>query len=175
MLNKFRIAISEGSHQPGVPIETHSSCADDITNRLISALAPALGAEQTSIDVGGAYFHGTPPTMAEGGRRLYAAVPPWLCDFGDYPMLTASGRRNLLLITGNMPGRCDAGRIWQARFNVFLVWYGLRQLLTDRRVWVLIARMGTLVIHDHVDDSRSVRTSIVRGRPSSVRPQSRRR
>ena len=38
--------------------------------------------------------------MAEGGRRLYAAVPPWLCDFGDYPMLTASGRRNLLLITG---------------------------------------------------------------------------
>ena len=59
---------------------THSSCADDITNRLISVIAPVLNAEQTSIDVGGAYFHGTPPTV----------VPPWLAEFGPYPERTAT-------------------------------------------------------------------------------------
>ena len=108
---------------------------------------------------GGAYFHGTPPTMAEGGRRLYAVVPPWLQDFGPYPEWTAAGRRNLLLITGNMPGRCDAGRIWQARFDRFLRGYGLRQCATDLRVWVVRTMLGALVIHDHVDDSRLTSTT----------------
>ena len=72
---------------------THSSCADDITNRLISVIAPVLNAEQTSIDVGGVYFHGSPPTMSEGGRRLYAVVSSWLAEFGPYPERTATGRR----------------------------------------------------------------------------------
>jgi hypothetical protein len=156
--NKFRISISEGG-RADIKVPTHSSCADDITNRLIAVLAPVLQAEQTSIDVGGAYFHGTPPTMAEGGRRLYAVVPPWLAEFGPYPERAANGRRNLLLITGNMPGRCDAGRIWQARFDRFLRAYGLRQLITDLRVWVLKSARGVLLIHDHVDDSRLTTTT----------------
>ena len=33
---------------------------------LVTLIAPAIKANQTSIDVGGAYFYGTPPTMAEG-------------------------------------------------------------------------------------------------------------
>ena len=90
--------------------------------------------------------------MAQGGRILYAVVPPWLCDFGPYPERTAAGRRNLLLITGNMPGRCDAGRIWQARFDTFLRAYGLRQLVTDRRVWIQHFPDGILILHDHVND-----------------------
>ena len=83
--NKFRISISEGGREDLVTVATHSSCADDITNRFMTVVAPVIGAEQTSIDVGGAYFHGTPPTMDQGGRRLYAVVPPWLADFGPYP------------------------------------------------------------------------------------------
>ena len=156
--NKFRISVSEGGRED-IRVETHSACADDITNRLMSVIAPVLAAEQTSIDVGGAYFHGTPPTMAEGGRRLYAVVPPWLCDFGPCPERTHNGRRNLLLITGNMPGRCDAGRIWQKRFDLFLRGYGLRQCVTDLRVWSLRSMRGVLVIHDHVDDSRLTSTT----------------
>ena len=39
---------------------THSNCADEISNRIITAIAPAIGAHQDSIDVGGAYFHGIP-------------------------------------------------------------------------------------------------------------------
>jgi hypothetical protein len=57
-------------------------------------------------------------------------------------------------ITGNMPGRCDAGRIWQKHNDRFLLGYGFRQTLTDRRLWVLRNQMGTLLLHDHVDDSR---------------------
>ena len=65
---------------------------------------------------------------------LYAPVPEWLGEFGDYPTHDKRGRRNMLLIQGNMPGRADAGAIWQKRFNRFLLDYGLRQLVTDRRV-----------------------------------------
>ncbi len=36
-----------------------------------------------------------------------------------------------------MPGRANAGKIWHARFNEFLIGYGLRQLVTNRRVWVM--------------------------------------
>jgi hypothetical protein len=53
-----------------------------------------------------------------------------------------------------MPGRCDAGRIWQKHNDRFLLGYGFRQTLTDRRLWVLRNQMGTLLLHDHVDDSR---------------------
>ena len=59
-----------------------------------------------------------------------------------------------------MPGRADAGKIWQARFNQFLTSYGLRQLITDRRVWVMQTHRGILIIHDHVDDSRLTSTSV---------------
>jgi hypothetical protein len=151
--NKFRISMSEGAKEV-VKVETHSSCADDISNRFVTSLAPVIEAHQTSIDVGGAYFHGTPPTLEQGGRAVFAVVPYWLADFGPYPEKNADGTRNLLRITGNMPGRCDAGRIWQARFDTFLRRYGLRQLITDPRVWVVSNSMGTLIVHDHVDDSR---------------------
>jgi hypothetical protein len=58
-----------------------------------------------------------------------------------------------------MPGRCDAGRIWQRELDAFLRDFGLRQLLTDRRVWVLSNNLGSLIIHDHVDDSRLTYTT----------------
>ena len=112
VVNKFCISMSEGGREHLVAVETHSLCVDDISNRLITLIAPTIGATQTSIDVGGAYFHGTPPSMDEGGRMVYAVVPTWLSDFGPYPERNPDGSRNLLLISGNMPGRCDAGRIW---------------------------------------------------------------
>jgi len=96
VVNKFRISMSEGGREDLVAVETHSMCVDDISNRLITLIAPAIKAHQTSIGVGGAYFHGTPPTMAEGGRMVYAVVPTWLEDFGPYPERNPDGSRNLL-------------------------------------------------------------------------------
>ncbi len=59
-----------------------------------------------------------------------------------------------------MPGRADEGKIWQTRFNKFLLANGLRQLVTDRRVWVMHSERGVLIIYDHVDDSRLTSTSV---------------
>ena len=57
-----------------------------------------------------------------------------------------------------MPGRRDAGRIWQVRLDQFLVRYGMRQMHSDRRVWVYASELGILMIHDHVDDTRMTYT-----------------
>ena len=160
IVNKFRIAISDPSDAAsGVP--TFSSCVAPVTNRLITAIAPAIGAEQTSIDVSSAYYHGTPDPITAGGRYLFARIPTWLTElFPDkYPSHDPLGRPNILRIPGNMPGRCDAGRIWQRELDTFLRDYGLRQLLTDRRVWVLNNHLGSLIVHDHVDDSRLTYTT----------------
>ena len=157
--NKFRLAVAEDKTAVFQEGHRYSSCSDDVSNRVITAIGPTLEAHQTSIDMGGAYYFGTPPTMAEGGRMLYAPVPEWLGEFGDYPTHDKRGRRNMLLIQGNMPGRADAGAIWQKRFNRFLLDYGLRQLVTDRRVWVASTERGILIIHNHVDDSRLTSTT----------------
>ena len=159
ILRKFRVALSDKLEaNRGVP--TFSSCVGDITNRTITALAPSLHATQTTIDVGGAYYHGTPDSVAEGGRIVYAHIPPWLVLCGaQYAARDARGRRRMLLIKGNMPGRSDAGRIWQRCFDLFLRGYGLRQLLSDRRVWVQSSERGDIIVHDHVDDSRLTTTT----------------
>ena len=64
-----------------------------------------------------------------------------------------------LQITGNMPGRCDAGRIWQTRFDSFLLGFGLRKLHTDRRVFTWSSPHGAVIVHDHVDDTRITTSS----------------
>jgi hypothetical protein len=159
VVNKFRVVVAD---KDGVAqgVVTHSNCVDDISNRIIATIAPAIGALQDSIDVGGAYFHGSPPDMDNGGRRLYVRIPAWLAAlFPEYPMRGDRGG-HFLLIMGNMPGRCDAGRIWQQRFDVFLTGFGLRQLCTDRRVWTKHSSRGDLIVHDHVDDSRLTYTSV---------------
>ena len=158
IVNKFRVTLAD-KRDASRAILTHSNCADDITNRLITAITPAIKAKQDSIDIGGAYFHGIPLSMLLGGRLLFVRIPQWLADlFPEYPLRGPDGP-NFLLVTGNMPGRCDAGRIWQLRFDQFLRGYGLTQLLTDRRVWVRHDEHGTLIVHDHVDDSRLTATT----------------
>ena len=105
--NKFRVTLADKCDLPVDSIETYSCCVDEITNRLMAAISPLLGAEQTTIDISGAYFHGEPLP----DRSLYAVVPKWLCHYGPYPAEDARGRRFVLKVVGNMPGRRDAGRI----------------------------------------------------------------
>ena len=154
ILKKFRVAIADAAGAAS-GVQTHSNCADDVTNRIITAVAKAIKAEMDSIDISGAYFHGIPLSMLLGGRRLYVRIPQWLSDLfpAKYPQRGPHGAC-FLLIKGNMPGRCDAGRIWQQRFDTFLRGFGLTQLLTDRRVWIRHTPAGQLILHDHVDDTR---------------------
>ena len=80
---KFRISISEGGSA-----DTFSSCVDGITNSIITLVGSMINAKQTSIGVGGAYFHGTPPSMDEGGRLLFAVSPPGSSTSAHTPRLT---------------------------------------------------------------------------------------
>jgi hypothetical protein len=52
--NKFRVAVAESKGSELSKGQTYSSCADEISNRVITAIGPTLEAHQTSIDVGGA-------------------------------------------------------------------------------------------------------------------------
>ncbi len=58
-------------------------------------------------------------------------------SMAKFPKHGPRGRHNPLLITGNISGRADAGRIWQARFNGLRIHCGLCQLVADRRAWVM--------------------------------------
>jgi len=160
ILHKFRIAYAD-SQGVGPEVLTFSSCVDGLSNIVITSVAPAINAHQTSIDVGGAYYHGTPPSLEEGGRNVFAHMPFWLPGLGNgkYMRRNSRGERMYLMITGNMPGRCDAGRIWQTRFDRFLLGYGLVRLNSDLRVFTWSSPLGVVVIHDHVDDTRITTTS----------------
>ena len=61
VVRKLRVAISGPSSKDSVDVESYSSCVDPMSNIIITAVAPALRAEQTSIDVGGAYWHAAIP------------------------------------------------------------------------------------------------------------------
>jgi hypothetical protein len=160
IVNKFRIALSDPANQSAVDIPTHSSCVDALANMAVTAVRPALKAEQDSIDVSKAYYRGKPLSAVQGGRNAFAHIPPWLTGLGslDYRRVV-NGERQFLLVVGNMPGKCDAGRIFQAVMDGFLRSFGMRQLSVDRRVWVKRDGLGDLIVHDHVDDSRITATT----------------
>ena len=109
IVRKMRVAISDPQAKDMPIVESYSSCVDAMSNIIITALAPALGAEQTSLDVGGAYWHGTPPALHEGGRIIIAPVPAWMAGMGTgrYGRATGTsprGRSQALPIGGTAPG-----------------------------------------------------------------------
>ena len=151
---KSRIAFADEIGQSTAFIDTYSGCADDITDRTITSIGHRMGAQQDTCDVGGAYFHGTPTPPDQGGRAVFAEIPKYMHHYGDYPTHDMAGRKNYLRITGNMPGRKDAGAIWARRYDGFLKRIGMRQGVVDRRLFVLSTDQGTLFAHIHVDDTR---------------------
>ena len=71
-----------------------------------------------------------------------------------YPQFDKQGHRNVIFVRGNMPGRRDAGKIWQVAYDKFLKGFGLIQCSYDPRVFYLVASDGTIIAAIHVDDSR---------------------
>ena len=151
---KSRVAFADDKGRSDAYLDTYSGCADDITDRAITAVGQHLGAEFDTCDVGGAYFHGTPTPPEEGGRAVFAEVPKYLHKFGAYPTHNEQGHKNYLRILGNMPGRKDAGAIWARRYDSFLLGIGMRQSVVDRRLFIIATDEGTLMAHIHVDDTR---------------------
>jgi hypothetical protein len=92
--------------------------------------------KRRNLDVKGAYFEGRKLTPdEEGGRSLWAPVPAGWDEFG-YKQYANDGSRNWFEITGNVPGLRDAGRVWAADCDAFLLGEGFTQSIVDRRVFV---------------------------------------
>jgi hypothetical protein len=112
--------------------------------------------KRRNLDVKGAYFEGRKLTPdEEGGRSLWAPVPAGWGDFG-YHQYDGNGDRNWFEITGNVPGLRDAGRVWAADCDAFLLAEGFTQSIVDRRVFVkqLTAKGGEclFIVAVYVDD-----------------------
>ena len=141
------------------PIDrTFSATVNDETIRFLeSFLLGRKGAKRRVLDVKGAYFEGKVPTPEEGGRVLYARVPPGWSEFG-YPEYDSSGGRNYFQVVGNVPGRQDAGVIWQDEYDAWLSGEGFTQSIVDRRVFYksierATGGLGLFVLGVFVDDN----------------------
>ena len=137
---------------------TFSATVNDETVRFLESLT--LGredAERHILDVKGAYFEGKVPTPEQGGRVLFAPVPEGWGEFG-YPERDSSGNRNFFKVVGNVPGRQDAGVIWQDEYDAWLFAQDFNQSVVDRRVFYKTIEKakggeGLFIIGVFVDDN----------------------
>ena len=114
---------------------TYSGTVDDSFVRFLANLT--LGrpnGRRRMIDVKGAYFEGSQRPPEDGGRIIWAPVPPGWDEFG-YPEFGADGRRNWFHLRGNLPGLRNAGREWQRVNDEFLLHLGFVQSIVDRRIF----------------------------------------
>jgi hypothetical protein len=132
---------------------TYSGAVDDAFVRFLANLT--LGrpnGRRRMVDVKGAYFEGSQRPADEGGRIIWAPVPPGWEDFG-YPEFGSDGRRNWFHLCGNLPGLRNAGLEWQRVNDDFLLGLGFTQSIVDRRIFFRPGAAGTLfLICVYVDD-----------------------
>jgi hypothetical protein len=121
-----------------------SACLPSSTMRFMLALACA-------------HLHGTSKGPKDGGLVHYAHIPPGLEEFG-FPTRTPSGAQDLVYIRGNVPGRRDAGKIWDQVYTKFLLDYGFQQSVVDRRMFYLKVKAED---SDKANKSRSRRTHLI--------------
>jgi hypothetical protein len=86
-------------------------------------------------DVAVAYYYGTPTPVEEGGRAIFARIPPGFEEFGYPPIDPVTGERMVFYIPGNLPGIRDAGVIWDREYTGFLLSEGFTQSIVDRRLF----------------------------------------
>lgn len=100
--------------------DTYSATVAPSSRRLLAqVLALHPGATSAQNDMRGAYYCCTPLHPDDGGRALFCFIPPELEKYG-FPQRDKHGNRNLLEITGNIPGRQEAGKIWGDEYTRFL-------------------------------------------------------
>ena len=144
--------------------EVYSASVAPDSIRFLTSLTVRKGGTAEGRDVAGAYLFGQPePYDSPNGRVILARIPEYFDDF--FPELgirrkDEHGRDNFLEITGNLPGRQDAGRIWGKRYADFLKECGFVQSAIDLRVFVKAPedKSWLIVVGVYVDDNRILRT-----------------
>ena len=143
-VKKARVTIADKA-DAAAPCQYYAGCANPVAVRLATQLRLQMPeGVQTTVDVSAAYFHGEPTPPEEGGRIIYAKVCKWLALYFGYATHDHMGRRNILRIVGNVPGRRDAGRIWACRNDRFLTGYGLVATAYDPRCFVKCSPQSSL-------------------------------
>ena len=133
----------------------YAGCASSFGDRLATQLAVQYGWEQTVVDVTAAYYQGDAKPVDQDGRFLASFIPTWLQRYTSrFPEFDASGRRNMILFVGNVPGRRDAGKLWAVRYHAFLRGYGLSPCVYDALCFVMFTDEEVLIILVHVDDTK---------------------
>ena len=134
---------------------TFSANVSASSTRLLSQLLVVLpGAVATTSDVAGAYFNGKPkPPEEDGGRVLFTPIPKGWDEFG-YKQHNERGERLFFRVDSNMPGRQEAGAVWEAEYTAKLKEWGFTQSIVDRRVFMQFDDDGlALVVGVFVDDN----------------------
>ena len=152
---KSRIAISDPNSPRSLP--TYAPCADEATGNAVDTIVQAFGMKSVTLDAQAAYFHGKRPTMDEGGRLIFAPIPPYAhlfipgCPGPDDPDF----HQYYFRIDGNMPGLAEAGRIWNTHLVRWLVNdTDMTQSIVDPCIFSRVNDGGReiIIIRVHVDD-----------------------
>lgn len=155
---KARVCVADRVQDGKVP-DTFSPTVAPSSRKLMAQLLALLpGATSDQNDVEGAYYNGTPVHPDDGGRVLFCEIPAELMEFG-YEVWAEDGSRNLLEITGNVPGRQEAGKIWGDEYAKFFCECGMTQSVVDRRIFFRREdKLRIMIVAVYVDDSWRVCT-----------------
>ena len=124
-------------------------------------------------DMGGAYFHGKQPDIGKpSGRAIFAPIHPGWAGLGANHGLCFDehqrGEPMLLQVAGNVPGLQNAGVTWAEESIAFLLGFGFKQSIVDRRLFYLHDKSGPMLMAGtFVDDCKLVvQSETMAGRPS---------
>ena len=107
-------------------------------------------------------MHGKQPDIGKpSGRAIFAPISPGWAGLGakhercfdEYQR----GEPMLLQVAGNVPGLQDADVMWAKEPTAFLLGFGFKQSIVDRRLFYLHGKMGIqLMAGTFVDDYKLV-------------------
>jgi hypothetical protein len=154
--NKVRVVVTDVANDTFTG-ETFSGAIEPCTVRwLLNATLGRLGLKRRMLDVKSAYYQGDVATPEEGGRVIFVLAPHGWGALG-FPETDSSGRRVRYQVVRNVPGRQDAGRIWQTKYDKFFKVHNFSQSIVDRRVFYKhLPDDKLLVVGVYVDDNWTV-------------------
>jgi len=121
---------------------------------LLNATLGRPGLRRRMLDVKAEYFQCDVATPNDGGRVLVVPAPAGWAALG-FPEIDSAGCRVFYQVVRNVPGRQDAGRIWQMKYDTFFAEQNFTQSIVDRRVFFKHLPNDKLIVV-YVDDNWTV-------------------
>jgi len=154
---KVRTVVTDIKKHSTFTGKTYSGAVDDSTICLLTAAKLGRpGLRRRILDVKAAYYQGEVASLEQGGRVLFVKASDGWAELG-FPEFDSDGRKVRYQVVRNVPGRQDAGRIWQTRYDGFLAAQQFTQSIVDRRVFYKHSPGDKLfVVGVYVDDNWTI-------------------